>query len=364
MHNDAVDGIKLKVAEIDRQIAELKRRRRVLLEECGAGRLSWGAIIAGAFGALMIGLGVIALFAANWDVFGRPARAVISVAPTIACGTLAVVAAVKGWKARTLWEPLGILWCVAVAAGTCLVAQTYQVGGSLSALVLFVSLLMLPAVWVTRSAVVAALWPVLGIVWGIMSGGPFSGRGSLALAAKSVAFVALSLPAYVAFLRSRPSRAALVSAQVVTGIVYSFGLGLMLSCTLQNTSVENIAYIFWACSALVAISGCVFSLPVWGMIGAVVACGVALTTPFFFHGGLFLVSLLVSGGIIAVGVTKMRLALANIGAVTFLWLVVCKFFVSEAPFTLKGVVLIVAGIVLTALNVVLVRSRVKRRVQA
>ena len=60
----------------------------------------------------------------------------------------------------------------------------------------------------------------------------------------------------------------------------------------------------------------------------------------------------------------MRLALANIGAVTFLWLVVCKFFVSEAPFTLKGVVLIVAGIVLTALNVVLVRSRVKRRVQA
>ena len=109
-------------------------------------RFSWGVMIAGGFGALMIGLGVIALFAANWDCFGRPVRAAISLAPVVLCGIAALVASAKGWKSMALWEPLGILWCIATAAGTCLVAQTYQVGGSVPGLILFVALLMLPAV--------------------------------------------------------------------------------------------------------------------------------------------------------------------------------------------------------------------------
>ena len=55
-------------------------------------RFSWGVMIAGGFGALMIGLGVIALFAANWDCFGRPVRAAISLAPVVLCGIAALVA--------------------------------------------------------------------------------------------------------------------------------------------------------------------------------------------------------------------------------------------------------------------------------
>jgi uncharacterized membrane protein len=366
MNGDAVAGIKLEVAEIDRQIAELKRRRRALLEKCGAGRLSWGAIMAGAFGALLVGLGVIALFAANWDAIGREARAVIAVAPLLACGVVAVLASMKGWRTRLFWEPLGIFWCVAVAAGTCLVAQTYHVGGSLPALVLFVALLMLPAVWATRSVVAAVLWPVLGIVWGIASVESHGGGRSVALAAKSVAFVALSLPAYVAFLRSWPSRAALVSAQVIAGVVYSFGLGLVLCFTLPWMYAYAMEYefvcVFWACSALVATAGRVFSLPAWGTVGAVVACGTSLFTPFFKTAEVYILALVIAGGIIVIGVAKMRLALANIGAVTFLWLVVGKFFASHAPFTLKGVVLIASGLALIVLNVALIRSRRKRRV--
>ena len=100
------------VEEIDLKIAELKKRRRELVAELGEGRLSWGAIIAGAFGALMIGLGVIALFAANWDAFGREARAAIAVAPVVACGAVAVTSALKDVKTRALWEPLGIFWCI------------------------------------------------------------------------------------------------------------------------------------------------------------------------------------------------------------------------------------------------------------
>ena len=61
--------IRREVAEIDLKIEELRNRRKALLSELGEGCLSWGTIIIGGFGALMIGLGVIALFAANWDAF-------------------------------------------------------------------------------------------------------------------------------------------------------------------------------------------------------------------------------------------------------------------------------------------------------
>ena len=57
----------------------------------------------------------------------------------------------------------------------------------------------------------------------------------------------------------------------------------------------------------------------------------------------------------------MRLLFTNVGAATFLWLVLAKFFESEASFTVKGIVLIAAGLALTALNVVLIRLRKGRR---
>ena len=60
-----------------------------------ARRLSWGIMIIGGFGAFLIGLGIIALFAANWDCFGRAARAAISLSPVVLCGVIALVA--KEW---------------------------------------------------------------------------------------------------------------------------------------------------------------------------------------------------------------------------------------------------------------------------
>ena len=363
--NSNEDAIRNEVAEIGLKIEELKKRRKELLSELGEGRFSLGAIIAGGFGALLIGLGVIALFAANWDEFGREARAAIALAPVVACGVAAAVAHAKGVKSCALWEPVGILWCVSVAAATCLVAQTYQVGGSVPGLVLLVALLMLPAVWCTRAVAPMALWPVMAIVWTI-SFENANGRSacSIALAAKGTLLMALSLPAYIAFLRSRPPRGALISAQVATGLVYSFGFGLLLCTALPfsfYSSETKMVMVYWICSALVAGFGKAFSLPVWGMTGAVVAMGAAFPTPFFHDIGVYVLALAIAGGIIAYGISKLRLGFANVGGVTLLWLVLAKFFASSASFTLKGIVLITAGVALTALNIVLINVRKARR---
>lgn len=360
----ASDDARREVEEIDRKIEELKKRRRELLAELGAGRLSWGAIIAGAFGALMIGLGVIALFAANWDVFGREARAAISVAPAVACGALAIIASARGWSSKALWEPLGILWCISVAAGTCLVAQTYQVGGSVPGLILFVALLMLPVIWFTRAVVPMALWPIFAIAWGMSSSRLFDGgEESLALCIKALALMVLSLPAYVAFVKSRPAKAVFVSAQIATGLVYSFGTALAIVFTMPDALMSEFTglAIFWSCAALVAVTGRIWKLPVWGMVAIILACATSFPAPFFKDLTGYFIALLIAGAVIVSGVVKTRLSLANIGAVTFLWLVLAKFFESEVSFTLKGLVLIIAGVALTVLNVVLVRFRRKRR---
>lgn len=358
------EDVKREVEEIDLKIAELKKQRRELLAKLGEGRLSWGAIIAGAFGALMVGLGIIALFAANWDMFGREARAAIAVAPVVACGAVAIAASLKGVRARALWEPLGILWCVSVAAATCLVAQTYQVGGSVPGLVLLVALLMLPAIWTTRAVAPTVLWPILAIVWGCVSWDAGACK-SFALAAKGVALMALSLPAYVAFLRSRPPKSALVSAQIVSGLVYSAGLGILLCITLPLDWGWHDGFlgimIFWLCAALVAGIGRFFRLPAWGAVSLVVVAVAAIPTPLLRYNTGFIISLVLMASVVVYGVRKMRLFFTNVGAATFLWLVLAKFFESEASFTVKGIVLIAAGLALTALNVVLIRLRKGRR---
>lgn len=358
------EDVKREVEEIDLKIAELKKQRRELLAKLGEGRLSWGAIIAGAFGALMVGLGIIALFAANWDMFGREVRAAIAVAPVVACGAVAIAASLKGVRARALWEPLGILWCVSVAAATCLVAQTYQVGGSVPGLVLLVALLMLPAIWTTRAVAPTVLWPILAIVWGGVSWDAGACK-SFALAAKGVALMALSLPAYVAFLRSRPPKSALVSAQIVSGLVYSAGLGILLCITLPLDWGWHDGFlgimIFWLCAALVAGIGRFFRLPAWGAVALVVVAVAAIPTPLLRYNTGFIISLVLMASVVVYGVRKMRLLFTNVGAATFLWLVLAKFFESEASFTVKGIVLIAAGLALTALNVVLIRLRKGRR---
>lgn len=358
------EDVKREVEQIDLKIAELKKQRRELLAKLGEGRLSWGAIIAGAFGALMVGLGIIALFAANWDMFGREVRAAIAVAPVVACGAVAIAASLKGVRARALWEPLGILWCVSVAAATCLVAQTYQVGGSVPGLVLLVALLMLPAIWTTRAVAPTVLWPILAIVWGGVSWDAGACK-SFALAAKGVALMALSLPAYVAFLRSRPPKSALVSAQIVSGLVYSAGLGMLLCITLPLDWGWHDGFlgimIFWLCAALVAGIGRFFRLPAWGAVALVVVAVAAIPTPLLRYNTGFIISLVLMASVVVYGVRKMRLLFTNVGAATFLWLVLAKFFGSEASFTVKGIVLIAAGLALTALNVVLIRLRKGRR---
>ena len=322
-------------------------------------RIGWGAIVAGSFGSLLIGLGVIAIFAANWNYLGRAERAIVAIAPLLACGGAAVAAKARGWRTMALWEPLGILWFVSTIAAACLVAQTYNVGGKVPDLVLFVAALTLPVVWITRSVVAMSAWPALAFVYAAFGYNWWYGADASTIV-NALLMLAASIPAYVAFLLRHPPRMTLVWCQIVMGFVYSFGMACMLA-NYFDCSVQTGILVFWGCAALVLGTGAIFRLPVWPMV-AIITASLAATASVSLnvHLSIYVASLALAVVTTAYGIVKRRLSFMNIGSTLLLYLILAKFFMSEVDFTVKGIVLIVAGAVLAALNVVLVRA--KRRV--
>lgn len=123
-------------------------------------------MIVGALGALLIGTGLIAVLAYNWDDFPRWVRL------TLALGPLAVTQAVSGWvlwqhAAAKPWhrEAAALAQTLAVGAAMALVSQIYNLPGRWTGLVFWWCVVAVPLAWVLRSNAVAIAY-LLGIaVW-------------------------------------------------------------------------------------------------------------------------------------------------------------------------------------------------------
>ncbi|MBP5319966.1 MAG: DUF2157 domain-containing protein, partial [Kiritimatiellae bacterium] len=128
--------------------------------------LSVGQIIFSALGALLIGLGVIALLAHNWQAFGRPMRTVLSFLPLALCaGGYLYGQLTRKPLGRGYHEALGILWSCAVGASIALVAQTYHISGDPQRFVLAWGVLTLPVLYGTRAFGSILIYFILMVVW-------------------------------------------------------------------------------------------------------------------------------------------------------------------------------------------------------
>ena len=180
---------------VDSASAERLRARYEKDAHPVASRGNLAMLIVSGLGALLVGLGVIALFAANWAAMSRSMRAGVSVLPLTCCSILALLGFARGWKTNVFWEALGICWTLAIWSGFGLVCQTYHLSDNVSGFVLACTLLCLPVLYLTRSAAAAVAWPLFGLVWFMMdqeSSTPLRNLGYLAmLAAHLPAFVAI-----------------------------------------------------------------------------------------------------------------------------------------------------------------------------
>lgn len=151
---------------VDTTTAERLRQRYATEGQSGR---SWGVVVCGVLGALLIGLGVIMLLAHNWKDLSRPARILLSFAPLAATQALVIVGQVRRWRGGAWRETMGLLWTLAVGACIALIAQTYHLPGDAEGFTLVWACLVLPILWFTQAATVLASFFGILLAWASFS---------------------------------------------------------------------------------------------------------------------------------------------------------------------------------------------------
>lgn len=140
---------------IDEATAERIRQHYHGKKATSANRL---AIVFGILGSLLVGLGIILIIAHNWDDLTIPIKAGLAFVPLIigqiACGYVL-------WKNydNTGWrESSAVFVSLAVGAAMGLISQIYNIPGDFASFMLTWMVLILPVVYVMRSAVTSLLY--------------------------------------------------------------------------------------------------------------------------------------------------------------------------------------------------------------
>lgn len=159
------------MAEIDRWqaegvvSAEQAGKLRARYAQTGPA-VPWGLLVFATAGAIVVGLGVILLFAYNWDEipkFGKLALVFGAVIAAHAAGLRLL--AREGWQPR-LGEALTLLGTMFYGAGIWLVAQIYHIDEHYPNGFLFWSLGALAMAWAIRSTPNGLAAAVLITIWG------------------------------------------------------------------------------------------------------------------------------------------------------------------------------------------------------
>jgi len=124
--------------------------------------MSLFTIILATIGGLLIGGGVILIFAYNWDNIDRPMRTVLAFTPLIIAQILTVMA-LYPQKRGTAWrEVSGVLLFCSVAAVISIIGQTYHISGDFQGFITWWFLLIFPLIYLLRAHFMTILMTLLG----------------------------------------------------------------------------------------------------------------------------------------------------------------------------------------------------------
>lgn len=122
-------------------------------------------IVCGILGALLIGLGIILIFAHNWNELSRPLRAGLSLAPLV-LGQVLTASTILRRRDSLPWnEGSATFLMIAIGAAIALVSQTYQIPGNATDFLLAWMLLSIPLVYLMNVTVPVLIYIVLLTFW-------------------------------------------------------------------------------------------------------------------------------------------------------------------------------------------------------
>ncbi|MBE2215170.1 MAG: DUF2157 domain-containing protein [Opitutaceae bacterium] len=162
-------------AEIDRWVADgvitpeqgavLRARHPVPAESAAAG-FSWGLIVFFALGAIVVGLGVVLLFAYNWAFIPKVGKLAIVFGAIVAAHGAGVYFRLKADWRSMLGEGLLVLGTMLFGAGIWLVAQIYNIDEHFPTGFLVWGLGALALAWAIPSIAQAIVATIVLTIWG------------------------------------------------------------------------------------------------------------------------------------------------------------------------------------------------------
>lgn len=370
--------------------------------------------IFGVLGATLIGLGIILIFAHNWDSFSQTAKTALALLPLVSFQALTAYTIVK--DKSTVWkQTAGTLLFFSVGASMALIAQIYNIPGNTASFLCTWTLVCLPLLYILRANVLGVLHVVFATCYAVAAG-----YDDNTLPWMYLVFIAAFIPFYIE--RYRTGHAGFtafmnlllpVSATIVLGsflnneyafncVVYLAFFGLLYAIgrlpffrnfgTRGNgyNVLSQVGIIFilmfmsfrWFWDRHTKLEFDMLTGILW--VALIIATAIiaykyellkrldpfvfaALASPvLYFAGytnalaGMVLVNITVMAlgiAIIRKGVQRMDLPLLNFGLVIISILIVCRFFDTYMTFALRGLLFVAVGAGFFAANYILIRKK-------
>ncbi|MFV8340789.1 DUF2157 domain-containing protein [Flavobacterium sp. XS2P39] len=118
----------------------------------------------GILGAILVGLGIILVFAHNWDNLSQITKTILSFLPLIIGQLLCGYSLLKKPESTPWRETSSVFLFFAIGASISLIAQVYNIPGDIDSFLLTWMLLGLPLVYLLKSSIASLLF-ILGITY-------------------------------------------------------------------------------------------------------------------------------------------------------------------------------------------------------
>jgi len=180
-------------------------------------------------GAVCVGLGIILLFAYNWDTLSRPQRTSLAFAPLVLSILLIAWSIFKNKSSVAIREGFSVFNMLAVGGAIALISQIYHLPGDIDSFMLVWMLLSVPLVYLMSSSLTAVFYLIGITVWAAWSQ---TGGGH---AAWYWPLVAVIFPYYLEHLKKDPYASRPVWLSYALGLCLTVGLGVSLEKVLPGT---------------------------------------------------------------------------------------------------------------------------------
>lgn len=112
----------------------------------------------GILGAILVGLGIILVFAHNWDNLSRATKTIVSFLPLITGQFLCGYSLLKKTESAIWKETSSVFLFFAIGASISLIGQVYNIPGTIDSFLITWMLLSLPLVYLLKSSIVSLLY--------------------------------------------------------------------------------------------------------------------------------------------------------------------------------------------------------------